>query len=100
MYGTLTVCLAGNVQYGNVLSVKLIVSHIVRVGQNHIYTVYIRHFRQGNHQMYGHIWRIYTVLANPAYRTQSRTNLSRATLSRTTLHATHVLPLRTFAGQL
>jgi hypothetical protein len=26
-----------------------------RVGQNPIYTVYIRHFWQGNHQMYGHI---------------------------------------------
>ena len=36
-----------------------------RVGQNHIYTVYIRHFWHGNHQMYGHIRCIYTVLANP-----------------------------------
>ena len=25
-----------------------------RVGQNHIYTVYIRYFWQGNHQLYGH----------------------------------------------
>ena len=36
-----------------------------RVGQNHIYTVYIRYFWQGNHQIYGHIRCIYTVLANP-----------------------------------
>jgi hypothetical protein len=28
---------------------------ISRVGQNHIYTVYIRYFRQENHQIYGHI---------------------------------------------
>jgi hypothetical protein len=28
---------------------------IYRVGQNHIYTVYIRFFWQGNHQIYGHI---------------------------------------------
>jgi hypothetical protein len=38
---------------------------IVRVGLNHIYTVYIWYFWQGNHQMYGHIRCIYTVLANP-----------------------------------
>jgi len=36
-----------------------------RVGQNHIYTVYIRYFWLGNHQIYGHIRCIYTVLANP-----------------------------------
>ena len=34
------------------------------VGQNHMYTVYIRYFLQGFHQIYGHIRRIYTVLAN------------------------------------
>jgi len=38
-----------------------------RVGQNHIYTVYIRCFWQGNHQIYGHIRCIYTVLANPIF---------------------------------
>jgi len=38
--------------------------HVNRVGQNHIYTVYIRYFWQGNHQIYGHIRCIYTVLAN------------------------------------
>ena len=39
------------------------------VGQNHIYiyiyTVYIRYFWLGNHQIYGVFIRIYTVLANP-----------------------------------
>ena len=40
-----------------------------RVGQNHIYTVYIRYIWQGNHQIYGHIRCIYTVLANPNYVT-------------------------------
>jgi len=40
---------------------------INRVGQNHIYTVYIRYFWQRNHQIYGHIQCIYTVLANPTY---------------------------------
>jgi hypothetical protein len=39
--------------------------YIRRVGQNHIYTVYVRYFWQGNHQKYGHIRCIYTVLANP-----------------------------------
>jgi hypothetical protein len=41
---------------------------VVRVGQNHICTVYIRYFWQGNHQIYGHIRCIYTVLANPMCR--------------------------------
>jgi hypothetical protein len=36
----------------------------LRVGQNHIYTVYIRCFWQGNHHTYGHIRCRYTVLAN------------------------------------
>jgi hypothetical protein len=36
-----------------------------RVGQNHIYTVYPRYFWQGDHQIYGHIRSVYTVLANP-----------------------------------
>jgi hypothetical protein len=35
-------------------------THICRVGQNHIYMVYIRYFGQGNHQIYGHIRYIYT----------------------------------------
>ena len=40
-------------------------AHVCRVGQNHIYTVHVRYFWQGNHQIYGHIRCIYTVLANP-----------------------------------
>ena len=36
-----------------------------RIGQNHIYTVYMRYFWQGNHRIYGHIRCMYTVLANP-----------------------------------
>jgi len=39
--------------------------YMCRVGQIHIYTVYIRYRWQGNHQIYGHIRCIYTVLANP-----------------------------------
>jgi len=39
----------------------------IRIGQNHIYTVYIRYFWQGNHRIYGHIRCIYTVLANPRH---------------------------------
>ena len=39
--------------------------HVNRVGQNHIYTMYLRYFWQGNHQIYGHVRRIYAVLANP-----------------------------------
>ena len=39
--------------------------HLCKVGQNHIYTVYVRYIWQGNHQIYGHIRCIYTVLANP-----------------------------------
>jgi len=30
------------------------IRRICRVGQDHIYTVYIRYFWQGNHQIYGH----------------------------------------------
>jgi len=41
--------------------------YIRRVGQNHICTVFIRYFWQGNHQIYDHIRCIYTVLANPIY---------------------------------
>ena len=40
---------------------------ICRVGQNHIYTVYIRYFLQGFYRIYGHIRCIYTVLANPKH---------------------------------
>jgi hypothetical protein len=40
---------------------------MTRVGQNHIFTVYIRYFWQENHQIYGHIQCIYTVMANPKH---------------------------------
>jgi len=42
-------------------------------GRTHIYTVYIRYFWQGNHQIYGHIRCIYTVLANPMDEAWGRT---------------------------
>jgi len=42
-------------------------AHTCRVGQNHIYTVYIRYFWQVNHQIYGHIRCVYTVMANPTH---------------------------------
>ena len=42
---------------------------VSRVGQNHKYTVHIRYFWQGNHQIYGHVRCIYTVMANPSGKT-------------------------------
>ena len=36
-------------------------------GQNHIHTVHIRQFLQGFNQIYGHIQRMCTDLANPTY---------------------------------
>jgi len=42
--------------------------YIIRVGQNHIYTVCIRYFWQGNHHIYAHLRCRYTVLANPIYK--------------------------------
>jgi hypothetical protein len=38
---------------------------VCRVGRNHIYTVHIRCFWQGNHQIYSHIRCIYTVSGQP-----------------------------------
>ena len=54
--------------YAQVLSLNRHVQALVmsRDGQNHIYTVYIRYFWLGNHQIYGVFIRIYTVLANPS----------------------------------
>ena len=43
------------------------VTRMCRVSQNPIHTVYIRYFWQGDHQIYGHIRSIYTVLANPTH---------------------------------
>jgi len=45
---------------------------VTRVGQNNIYTVYIRYFWLGNHQLYGVYIPIYTVLANPTCNLVSR----------------------------
>ena len=52
---------------GNALKRRVGFGRMCRVDQNHIYTVYIQYFWQGNHQIYGHIWCIYTVVANPTY---------------------------------
>ena len=40
---------------------------LCRVGQNLVYTVYIRSFWQGNHRIYGHIRCLCTILANRIY---------------------------------
>ena len=40
---------------------------IYRVGMNCTYTVHLRYFWQGNHQIYGHIRCTYTIQANPMY---------------------------------
>jgi hypothetical protein len=40
---------------------------VARVGQHHMYTMYTRCFWKGNYQSYGHVRRIYTVLANYVY---------------------------------
>jgi hypothetical protein len=40
---------------------------LLRFGQNQIHTVYTRDFGQENHQIYGHIRCIYTVLANSTF---------------------------------
>ena len=36
-------------------------TEMCKVGQDHIYTVYIRYFWQGNHQLYGLVRCIYTI---------------------------------------
>ena len=49
-------------------------THMTRVGQDHIYTVYIRYLWLEDHQIYGHIRCIYTVfLAGKSPNTQSYT---------------------------
>ena len=40
---------------------------LARTIHTYVYTVYIRHFWQGNHHIYGHIRCVYTVLANPTH---------------------------------
>jgi hypothetical protein len=65
------VCMCGIVWHRRAEVSSILLSHWlalgIRVGQNHIYTVYIRYFWQGNHQIYGYIRCIYTVLANPTW---------------------------------
>jgi hypothetical protein len=46
---------------------RIYTPYMTRVGQNPIYMVHIRYIWQGNHQIYGHIRCVYTVLANPIY---------------------------------
>jgi len=79
-----------SVQMDHDSQVLLGIFHTSRVGQNHIYTVYIRYFWQRNHQIYGHLRCIYTVLANPTYflsvKQQSDT-LARTFRRRAKLHA-------------
>jgi len=41
------------------------IERMCRVGQDHIYTVCIRSFWQGNHRIYSHVRCINTVMANP-----------------------------------
>ena len=58
----------------------LTIQTIYRVGQNHIYMVYIRYFWLGNRCMFGleigvYI-RMYTVLANPIYLIQIKTRVA------------------------
>jgi len=48
------------------------VPQTTRVGQNHIYTVCMRYFWQGNRQIYGHIRCIYTDLANRTHNARLR----------------------------
>ena len=64
-----------------------------RVGQNPIHTVYIRYFWLGNHQIYGHIRCMYTVLANPSNVCYSQP------LNTLSYHAhTDHAPMATFRG--
>jgi len=45
------------------LACSFVLCPMSKVGQNRIYTVYIRYFLQGFHLTYSHMRRIYTVLA-------------------------------------
>jgi hypothetical protein len=60
---TQLICLIYVLNNGHVNEVMV----MCRVGQNHIYTVYIRYFWLGNHQLYGVCIHIYTVLATPSH---------------------------------
>jgi hypothetical protein len=51
-----------------------------RVGQNHIYTVCIRYFWQGNHRIYGHTRCIYTALADTELEHKAKKKLTQRTV--------------------
>ena len=70
---------------------------VCRVGQNHIYTVYLRRFWQGNHQIYCHIRCIYTVLANPTHTHYALHSNWATELS--ALHRSHQLEANAFFFQ-
>jgi len=53
------------------MNINILETHIIRVGQNHIHTVYIRYSWQKNHLIYGHVRCTCTVLANPTHHTQN-----------------------------
>jgi len=72
LYMTVYICTVHDRVYAPYMTVNLVIPlpkipYIYRVGQNPIYTVYVRYFWQGNHQIHGHIRCIYTVLANTIY---------------------------------
>jgi hypothetical protein len=54
-----------------------------RVGQNHIYTVHVRCFWQGNHQIYGYIRCLFTVLPNYKHVQTSTCHLNKQLLPST-----------------
>jgi len=58
---TSLLCLSLQTYYSMSLTTKLLA--MCRVDQNHIYTVYIRYFWQGNHQIYGVYIRFWPTLA-------------------------------------
>jgi len=63
-----TMCLMRQQQYR--IYECMLVGEYLRMARTihlYVYTVYIRYFWLGNHQMYGVSIRKYTVLANPTY---------------------------------
>jgi len=56
------------------------VRHMPRTGQNYIYTVYVRYFWQGNHQIQSHIRCIFTVPANPTHVPSNQPHATRNVL--------------------
>jgi hypothetical protein len=58
-------CVSGLTPFPYRLLVLSYAENVCRVGQNPVYTVYMRRSLQGIHQIYSHVRRKYTVLANP-----------------------------------